>query len=120
MAGDQVLQDMTSQIKGHLDTEDLFVRYGGDEFGLMLLGKNERESDQRVKKIQESLGDAASRGLPAPYTISIGVLTIVPDQQTQLNVLYSACDKALYTAKRRGRNHVCRGRLDAPLAVMNK
>ncbi len=113
IVGDQVLQDMTSQIKSQLDMEALFVRYGGDEFGLMLLGKNENESDRLIGKIQESLGDAAARGLPAPYEISIGVLTVVPDQQTRLNVLYSACDKALYAAKNRGRNHVYRGQLDA-------
>ncbi|MWC30800.1 GGDEF domain-containing protein [Paenibacillus sp. MMS18-CY102] len=117
MAGDDVLQDMTSQIQSELDGEALFVRYGGDEFGIMLLGKDEIASDSVVEKIKASLGDAASRGLPASYTISIGVLTIVPDRQTQLNALYSSCDKALYIAKNKGRNYVHRARLDQYLDV---
>lgn len=120
MAGDEVLQDMTSQIRSQLDREALFVRYGGDEFGIMLLGMDETASNRLAERMKESLGGAASRGLPAAYTISIGVITIVPDRQTELSTLYSSCDKALYMAKNKGRNHVQRAHLDGYLDERNE
>ncbi|WP_282939037.1 GGDEF domain-containing protein [Paenibacillus sp. RC67] len=110
--GDQVLQDLTSRIKQQLSPEDLFVRYGGDEFGIMLPGKDEAESNKIAERIKQMLDGADHRGLPITYTISMGILTVTPDQHTQLETLYTSCDKALYMAKNNGRNGLFRGLMD--------
>jgi diguanylate cyclase (GGDEF)-like protein len=107
-AGDQVLLDITARVKRLLGENDLFVRYGGDEFGLLLPGVDEAASDAIAELIIEAPAGAENRGLPAPYTISIGVLTVVPDPHTQLKTLYAACDQALYSAKHSGRNGAVR------------
>ncbi|MFD3449918.1 GGDEF domain-containing protein [Microbacteriaceae bacterium 4G12] len=111
--GDQVLQDLTTQIKQHLGKKDLFVRYGGDEFGILMPGKDETESDKIVARISQTLNGATSRNLPVTYSISIGILTVIPDQFTYLETLYTTYDKALYNAKANGRNGVFRSQIDA-------
>jgi diguanylate cyclase (GGDEF)-like protein len=108
-AGDQVLLDITARVKRLLGENDLFVRYGGDEFGLLLPGVDEAASDAIAELIREASAGAEKRGLPVSYTISIGVLTVVPDPHTQLKALYAACDQALYSAKHSGRNGAVRG-----------
>lgn len=105
--GDLVLQDVTKRIRHYLDKDDLFVRYGGDEFGILLPGKGERESSALAERIKIMLQSAPTT-LPVSYTISMGVLTVVPDQHTHMESMYTKCDQALYTAKRNGRNTIYR------------
>lgn len=117
--GDQVLQDLTKQIKQHLDKDDLFVRYGGDEFGILMPGKNVTESNEVAQQIQQSIKGAINRNLPVIYTISMGVLTVIPDHLTQLETLYTTCDMALYGAKSNGRNVIFRSQIEEQNAVYN-
>jgi diguanylate cyclase (GGDEF)-like protein len=107
-AGDQVLQDITGQIMRHIGPNDLLVRYGGDEFGILLPGMDEAESTSLAERIRHAQSGAVSRGLPADYTISMGILTVVPGKDTRLETLYNLCDRALYAAKNKGRNNVFR------------
>lgn len=110
--GDQVLQDLTSRIKQYLGKDDLFVRFGGDEFGILMPGKDEAESNEIATQFKRILNEAISPNLPVIYTISMGVLTVIPDRYTQLEALYITCDKALYTAKSNGKNGVFRCHID--------
>ncbi|HWK24898.1 MAG TPA: GGDEF domain-containing protein [Ureibacillus sp.] len=110
--GDRVLQDLTMQIRQHLDKDDLFVRYGGDEFGILLPGKDVPESDKLAEQIKLSPNGAIVRGLPVTYTISIGIITLIPEHSTQLDMLYTYCDKALYKAKSNGRNGIFRSQIE--------
>ena len=110
--GDQVLQDLTMKIKQHLDKDDLFGRYGGDEFGILMPGKNVIESTKKAERIKQSLNDDINHSLPVTYTISMGIITIIPKHSTQLEMLYTNCDKALYKAKSNGRNGIFRGQFE--------
>lgn len=105
--GDKVLQDLTIKVRQHLDQDDLFGRYGGDEFGIFMPGKTVEESTATAEKIKLSLNDNNNNS-PSTYTISMGIMTMIPDQSTHLEMLYTHCDKALYNAKNNGRNGIYR------------
>ncbi|MNG27541.1 diguanylate cyclase [compost metagenome] len=74
----------------------------------MLPGADEAESDKRVEEIRIAAQLASVQGVPRMITISLGVVTVIPDQDTQLDNLYQLCDKALYHAKFNGRNTAAR------------
>ncbi|WP_164716865.1 GGDEF domain-containing protein [Paenibacillus whitsoniae] len=111
--GDRALVDLTARIQRHLGEEDLLARYGGDEYAILLPDRDEEASTAIAEQLRHIAEQAGIPGTSRPYTISIGVLTVIPDDSTQLEVLYSTCDKALYQAKRRGKNGVARGYFDA-------
>ncbi|MDR7318047.1 GGDEF domain-containing protein [Brevibacillus nitrificans] len=108
VAGDLVLQDLTQKIMRQLAPGDLFGRYGGDEFAIILPGQDELRSSRLVEQIRETAFQMSSANVEVRYTLSMGLLTVVPNRHTELESLYLSCDKALYQAKRNGRNGVAR------------
>jgi diguanylate cyclase (GGDEF)-like protein len=106
-AGDIVLKEFAQTIKGQLRNYDLFGRYGGEEFIILLPDTDldtAHEIAERLRdKTEHSTADI-DKGIP--YTISIGGISIVPDQETTIEMLLGLTDKALYQAKEGGRNRV--------------
>jgi len=92
-----------------LDDAVLVARYGGEEFALLLPGLDVERvtvlADEARRAIEDLLITHAesSRG---HVTISIGVDSMVPRQDQPAADLVEAADRALYAAKRRGRNAV--------------
>lgn len=108
LAGDAVLQDMSKRIIDSIRTEDVFARYGGEEF--VVIGRGIRVHEGAI--LAERLRDLVAR---TPYefnghsfrvTISIGVAGVPDPRIQESDHLVAAADKALYEAKKRGRNRV--------------
>ena len=101
-AGDTALRDVASAISAKLRAYDIFGRFGGDEFLLVL----PQTACTGASIVAERIGDAvrsfsANRNGPA-LTISVGVTeAILGDYATSL---LARADKALYQAKNAGRN----------------
>ncbi|MRN56227.1 diguanylate cyclase [Paenibacillus sp. LC-T2] len=55
--------------------------------------------------------NSVQQEIPLRYTVSIGIITVLPTANTPMDVLYKLTDKALYRAKREGRNCVVRAQL---------
>lgn len=111
--GDEVLRDFSDKMRGQLKEADLFGRYGGDEFAILLPGADELKSDEVAESLKLSVEQASCGGRPFEYSISIGIITVMPGPEVLLERLYQSSDKALYKAKQAGRNRVARTRLEA-------
>lgn len=107
VAGDSVLRQLALTVKPKLRQQDLFARVGGEEFAV-ILPEVERPgaavAAEKVRKLVESARfDIGSMNLTC--TVSLGVASFDETTSTA-HALYDAADKALYEAKRAGRNRV--------------
>jgi diguanylate cyclase (GGDEF)-like protein len=109
--GDDTLIKVAGALAGSLQRPlDLIARYGGEEFAVILPemdagGAAMVAEALRLKIAQLSIPHAAAGG--APYvTISVGVATQAPQQPLEVAALIGAADRALYIAKRSGRDRV--------------
>jgi diguanylate cyclase (GGDEF)-like protein len=113
--GDEVLAAVGSVIKGTLRDSDFAARYGGEEF-LVLLQATDREGGRQVA---EKLRTAIA-GLRVPEVdgirASFGVAAIPEDADGREELLRRA-DRALYVAKRSGRNKVETAREDTQSTI---
>ncbi|MCJ8339456.1 MAG: GGDEF domain-containing protein [Pseudomonadales bacterium] len=105
-AGDEVLVAFSKTINKRMRKGDIFSRFGGEEFVLMLnnvrsLGAEHFANELRIQLSRLSL--QCSNGAIC-YTVSIGV--VMSDDHSDLTQLISRADEALYRAKNSGRNRV--------------
>lgn len=111
--GDLVLIDFSMRIKEQLRTYDLFGRYGGEEFTIILPGTNSKESNEVAERLRKSIEKSTMiRNIEIKYTISLGIITVIPDDKMHIDLFYKLGDNALYNAKKNGRNCVIRTKND--------
>lgn len=106
-AGDLVLRELATLIRGQLRTEDIVSRYGGEEF-LVLLPEVDLEAAVSVADRLCTL--IATRRLPKEagvkhMQVSIGIASLEPDDTG--DEIITRADLAMYEAKRNGGNRVC-------------
>jgi len=92
-----------------LEEAVLVARYGGEEFALLLPGLDLERAAVLAEEARKAIEDLLITHAEAPcglVTISIGVEALVPDRQQAAADLVEAADRALYSAKRLGRNKV--------------
>ncbi|WP_185827567.1 sensor domain-containing diguanylate cyclase [Halomonas nitroreducens] len=104
--GDEVLKAFCDTVRDSLREVDLLGRLGGEEFAV-LLPDTDREGAARVaerlrRRVEQHPVPQDSQVIP--YTVSCGVATLRPDDDSAEAVLRRA-DDALYRAKAAGRNH---------------
>lgn len=107
--GDKVLKDFALKIGAQLRAGDLFGRFGGEEFAVMLHRADERSSDDIAERLRSAVQGAMIDNRQLDYSVSIGVFTVSPSERMPFGSLYKLTDKALYQAKQQGRNRVVRG-----------
>ena len=99
--GDQVLKSLANTVKPMIGKKDYMLRWGGEEFVLILSGKGLDEASAFAEQVRMAV-EASENGV-CPITISIGVSAY--DGKDYKSAL-DAADPALYRAKKNGRNRV--------------
>lgn len=104
-AGDLVLQQAAATLQNAARERDLVCRYGGEEFTVLLTDTGTEEAELVAEEIRQAL---AALNIPKiPVSGSLGVSSITFAAKT-LHEMLEQADKALYGAKRSGRNRVMR------------
>lgn len=108
--GDIVLQKVAQILQDNARSTDIVARYGGEEFGIILPRTDKNGAivlGERITKAVENYKfpeEDNSRG--KKITVSIGLATYPEDVLTSAALIEEA-DKALYQAKKNGKNQIC-------------
>ena len=109
--GDQCLvavADALSCVSGR--SSDLLARYGGEEFVLMLPDTDREAALAMAERCRQSVEDRriphATSDVSNIVTVSVGLCTMVPTENTDPASIFETADKMLYLAKQNGRNCV--------------
>jgi len=108
-AGDTVLQRLGDILRETLRTVDVIGRLGGEEFAVLLPEADLQSATEVAERLRERVENThvvLEAGPPLQFTVSIGV-TALQEKNTNLDILLTRADKALYQAKESGRNKVC-------------
>jgi diguanylate cyclase (GGDEF)-like protein len=105
--GDQVLQSITEQFRNHLRVTDIPVRFGGEEFLVILPEANLASAVGVAERLRELVAESVVlvKGGAVQITISAGVAERTPRMQDLMELINHA-DQAMYCAKQSGRNQV--------------
>lgn len=109
--GDLALQRLADICRDALREIDITARLGGEEFAVLLPETDSTHALEAAERLRTTIAAARiplEQGLPLHFTVSIGVATL-DGAATNIDTLLNRADKALYEAKRAGRNRVCAG-----------
>ncbi len=110
LAGDKVLKEFSDILLTQSRSNDFAYRMGGEEFLILSLSDNPSSGAVLAEKIRAAIRERVIiyKNQTINQTVSCGVSFLAPgdDVESSLNQLLSKADRALYQAKRRGRNQV--------------
>ncbi|NOZ25141.1 MAG: sensor domain-containing diguanylate cyclase [Nitrospirae bacterium] len=108
VCGDEALKRIACTLNDNIRTVDFAARYGGEEFAIILPEIPLEGATVVAERIRQAVERQRFRlnGKEARITLSIGVASF-PDHALNRKDLIDRADKALYIAKRSGRNRVC-------------
>lgn len=111
LVGDEALRILAEELQNALRQTDIIGRYGGEEFVVLLPGTDERFAYSVMDRLREAIGEHVYRieNYNIQFSLSIGIATMAPTglprhQFEDAQRLLRAADRAVYMAKRSGRN----------------
>jgi len=106
-AGDKVLIDFTRLVGNLLRESDVFARFGGEEFAILLENTSSENAESVAETIIKAVEDTHFNFEynEISVTVSVGIAEIT-DEDESIGGLISRADKALYHAKESGRNQL--------------
>lgn len=106
--GDKVLKLLVAEAHGILRGTDMFGRWGGEEFIVILPESDIHEASTVAERLRDNLSKidvSTDTGALTRFTVSIG-MTVVENKDDLLEDIVKKADEALYMAKNQGRNRV--------------
>lgn len=111
-AGDQVLRELAARVKGGLRQSDSLLRWGGEEFVLVMPDTDRQQALQALHRIIK--GGLGSRPDGSVLTASIGLAERRHDRPQALRELLELADQRMYRAKQTGRDRIDSGEPGEP------
>jgi diguanylate cyclase (GGDEF)-like protein len=109
-SGDSVLRGISSIIMKNIRSSDIGVRYGGEEFIIVLSNTDSMtafEIAERIRTVIETNYIGIASGKKKNITASFGIATYDTGNAGSLDELIARADAAMYEAKREGKNRIC-------------
>jgi diguanylate cyclase (GGDEF)-like protein len=104
--GDQVLLALSRVLQQRLRNSDVVGRYGGEEFAVILPDVSTQRAAELIDELREDFSSLVFPSVHGEFSCSFsGGIASYPAHQ-RMELLREAADKALYEAKRSGRNRV--------------
>lgn len=104
LAGDEALRRVAETVGDQLRHDDLFGRFGGDEFMLLMCGCGAPQAVERAEALRRSLGGIPLIGLDESLSGTFSVVEVVPGES--ITRAFDRADTLLLHAKRSGRGRV--------------
>lgn len=108
-AGDTVLRTFAAIVRDHIRASDIFCRWGGDEFLLVLNDCTASDARAVAEKIREAVRTRRVRHAAADISITISIGVVEYRQGEDVGSMIARCDDVLYQSKRGGRDAVTDG-----------
>lgn len=110
ITGDKILKEVVRIVGKEIKKRDTLIRYGGDEFVVVMPEVSKEEAKKVGEKIKEGIKKARkiksyAKKVGIPLTASMGVVSH-PDDGKELKTLMRKVDDALYRAKKLGKDKV--------------
>jgi diguanylate cyclase (GGDEF)-like protein len=107
-AGDTILKELALMFKSFVRKTDPVVRYGGEEFAIILSLTAKEQARQFADRIVNGVATSKVKGIPPSETLTISAgLAGYPDDASAQETLIKRADEALYKAKSMGKNTFC-------------
>lgn len=103
LIGDEVLVLLTHVVSSKIRAYDIFARWGGEEFVILFPETSKEDAAQICEKLRVAIANKAHKSA-GNITASFGVAEFC--EGDTIETLFKRCDKALYRAKKGGRNRV--------------
>jgi len=103
LAGDEVIKDTVGIIRDSIRKTDVFARWGGEEFVLLLPNTDREQSIEMTSRLKQLITDNTF-GNAGGVTCSFGLAAF--EESDNADTLMRRADRFLYTAKREGKNRI--------------
>jgi diguanylate cyclase (GGDEF)-like protein len=108
LLGAKVLREIAQAVNRTLDADDRIVRYGGDEYVVILPDQDKEDAAAKVEKMREAIKESSflqKEGCYVRVTASFGLATS-PDDGITPEDLLGAADECLFKSKRNGKDRI--------------
>ncbi|MBD1920048.1 diguanylate cyclase [Microcoleus sp. FACHB-831] len=109
LTGDRVLKSLSRILQQRLRKTDVIGRYGGEEFAIILPDTDGPTAVKVLDELREGFAHVRQQSEGAEFSVTFSCGIAAYPTEVDSTLLNEAADKALYEAKRRGRNQVVLG-----------